>query len=281
MSKLENKNIRPTNMWWCRFRCCLYLANITFKTNFMYKKRTISKIIQLCFSLYATIFVWKALQKAHIADSVPLEVLITYTVISTIMSTVLPQNVISNIFSRDIGTGDISSKIIRPITFESFAIASVVGTSCAAFITKGVPVLILSILFFDLQIPISLVSAGMFFLSFFLAYSLFILIDFIAAYTCFWIIKGSNVQHFFETMITAFSGKIIPLFLLPMWFRKIADYLPMRLLYQDAILIFTGTILRSEFLFLLVKYLIWIIIVYIVVRVMRRQAYKRIFVQGG
>lgn len=264
-----------------KLNCLLYWIKMVVKTSMVYNKRVLLQIIRSLLCFIAMVSVWTALISNGIRSDVSLDTLILYSVLSTLISCIVQTNAIAKFFQDELISGNIAVRVIRPVSVEAMAVANVIGYSITGLILYGLTFLIAVSLFIRVSIPITPASAAAFAGCLLLGCIVFMLIDFICAYLCFYIHKGSTVEHLIEAVFMAFSGQIIPLFLLPDWFSGISMYLPVRMVYEEPISILLGITRPEAWGSVFLREFIWIGILFLIVCAFRYSIRRKIFVQGG
>lgn len=252
------------------------------RTQLAYRGRVLFEIVQPIITLYAFVYVWSAVTQAGAATGITLNSLITYTVVATFLSLALPGDIISRLFERDITTGDIGHKVIRPLSFTASYVATALGTMATAVLFKATPILLVApLLARNLVLPASSGPWLMFGYMVLVGAAIVILLDLLIGYLCFWLFQGRYVRYLFEALFAIFSGQFVPLALLPDWVEAISLWTPTRLVYNDPISVFTGVIGPAEYGGLLMRSTLWLILLWVCIDRLHRAATRRIFTQGG
>ena len=89
------------------------------------------------------------------------------------------------------------------------------------------------------------------------------------------------MQHLIEALFMAFSGQVIPLFLLPEWFQEISVFLPVGLVYEDPISILLNLIPEEQWGMIYLRESLWIGGLFCMAVFLGRITRRRVFVQGG
>lgn len=261
--------------------CLVYWIKLVVKTSMVYNKRVLLQIIRTLVGFAAMVFVWKALIANGIRTDVTLDTLILYTVLSTVISCVVQTNAIASFFQGELISGNIAVRLTRPVSMEAMSIANVIGYSINGLIVYGLTFVVAVSFFIRITVDITFMSVLAFLGCLFMGCAVFMLIDFICAYICFYIHKGSTIEHFVEAIFMAFSGQVIPLFLLPDWFGNISMFLPVRMVYEEPISILLGITPQEEWGGVFLREAIWIAALFIVTFILKNATRRKVFVQGG
>lgn len=252
------------------------------RTQLAYRGRVLFEIVQPVITLYAFVYVWSAVTQAGAATGIALNSLITYTVVATFLSLALPGDIISRLFERDIATGDIGHKVVRPLSFTASYVATALGTIATSVLFKAAPILlVVPLLAKNIVLPESTGAWLMFGFMVLVGAAIVILLDLLIGYLCFWLFQGRYVRYFFEAIFAIFSGQFVPLALLPDWMKSVSLWTPTRLVYNDPISVFTGLVSPAEYGVLLMRSMLWLIVLWVCIEWLHRAATHRIFTQGG
>jgi len=130
--------------------------------------------------------------------------------------------------SRDIRLGKMSAWIIKPASFILYQ----AGNNISEKILKTIyliPIIITFGLIFQFSWPsLTLLKWIMFFVSVALAGILAFLIDVSTGLLAFWLDDSNAVREGYSILHLVFSGRIVPLFTLPIVLQQISTYLPFR-----------------------------------------------------
>ena len=90
-----------------------------------------------------------------------------------------------------------------------------------------------------------------------------------------------GMQIFRKSLISIFSGIIAPIELFPIWFQKIANFLPFKELIYTPINIYLGQLSYNEIGFVIIKQIIWGFVLYVLAKVFFKHAVKNLTINGG
>jgi ABC-2 type transport system permease protein len=254
---------------------------VNTRLRFAYGKRVVLELLQTLFAVYAFVYVWTSLQADGKTGTASLESLITYTVLSQLLSALLPTDLIARLFESDISTGNVTHKLLRPISMPAVAVATFIGTVAASFLLRTIPIFIGSLFFVTIELPKSAVSWAAFLILMTSGIIISILMDLLSGYLCFWIFQGRYIRHFFEALFILFSGRFVPLSLLPSWFQTVSYWVPTRVILNDPISVFTGIVPPEQYGATLLRSGAWLVGLFLIVVSLHRAGLKRVFVQGG
>ena len=129
--------------------------------------------------------------------------------------------------------------------------------------------------------PASLLHGFVFGFTLILGITLQYLFSYVIGLLSFWVKTSSFVTWFMGAFTSLFGGSIIPLWFYPDFLRGIARHLPFRYISFEPVAIYLGQTDTNQFLPTICMQLVWIILIYILGRVLWSRAEKLVIVQGG
>ncbi len=203
---------------------------------------------------------------------------ISYFGIITIVSSFINAN--TDRYFQDIyQNGSISFLLLRPINFGVNIFLQDFAKALSNFILHSIPLLVVLILFFDVNIYFGIINLASFIFSIICAYFFNWLISYIIGLCIFFYNNNEGFIQIKNILFLFFSGSLIPLAFFPKSFQNILAYLPFRVLYQIPIEILNNTNLASFNLIL--RQLFWILILLVFTCFFHKKAVKKIEIMGG
>jgi ABC-2 type transport system permease protein len=105
--------------------------------------------------------------------------------------------------------------------------------------------------------------------------------DFLVGVLAFWTVNIWGMRVLKESLVTFFSGALVPISLFPDWRRVITEFLPFQAMVYLPVSIYSGMISGSEAYLAVGLQFFWLISFYVLVRVIWAQAVKQITIFGG
>lgn len=235
--------------------------------------------------LYIFIFtsLWKTIYSSPISASLE-STFNRYTIISYAVCAMI----IKISFTMDdeltvqrVRTGDISFFLIKPFNYFFMNFSECIGQSFFHFFARGIPLFILSILFFNIELSADLQNYLLFFPSALLGYSIMFIINFITGLLSFWFIEVFSFQLMKYGMFTLFAGGILPVDFFPDIMQPFISILPFKYTLYVPTAIFIGHFSNSQVYSLIWIQLLWFIVLYVVCMFMWKAAEKKLVIQGG
>ncbi len=177
--------------------------------------------------------------------------------------------------------GDILRYLTQPIDFTTQFFSNALGDSVMSCMTVTLPSLVISILLSGAGVP-ALVNVLLFIPAVALGFLLNFFIDFITGLSVFLAQSISGIYQAKETTVMVLSGALIPLAFYPPGLRRVLEWLPFQALYTaPARILSDGSAGLSEALPLLLKQAGWLVIFFLLSRLLFSVGLKKLVVNGG
>ena len=184
----------------------------------------------------------------------------------------------------DIISGNIVYELARPVDLYNMWLVKNMATRLAGTVLRCIPVLIVAFLLpkpFGLTPPADILTFGLFIISAVFAFILVntygILLYIIGFYT----IHSMGITNMASGISNLLSGILIPLPFFPEPVLRIVNILPFASMQNLPFFIYSGYWNKQEALIKIIIQLCWIIIFYIIGKLLMKQALKKVIVQGG
>jgi ABC-2 type transport system permease protein len=235
--------------------------------------------------IFVQVYIWHALfsDSNHLtsqAGTISIQEMITYVVISSVISVFATNDVIFRVSSK-VSSGEIAMDLIKPMSFRSVIFCQAFGTNMYRTLFELIPLITVSLLFFHVQLP-SLANG----LAFLLLVINGLILNFLITYTigliAFWYILVWQVNTVLNGLIRLFSGAFIPIWFFSDSLVQVSYFLPFRLIYFEPISVFLGKVTGwQELLAIVIQQLVWIAGFLLLQKWMWSRAVRRLVVQGG
>lgn len=258
-----------------------YVYKTQILKSMAYKFDVYGNIIMQTIIMIATAFFWKALFKS--ADSmggVTVDTMLTYTVVSSMVSVLLTTNVEWRI-TDSIRKGTIAIDMMRPVNIFKVFFAENLGGVTALFFQNLLPIFIIGSLIIKLPVPNSTKDAMLFLVSLILAFLINWFLAVIFGMWAFKIIEMSALIQVKKHLIRLLSGSIIPLWFFPEGLRSVLECLPFPYIYQMPISIYVGQYTMDSLQKGLLLQVLWVIILWVLKTYLEKRVTKFVMIQGG
>ena len=247
-----------------------------FKTTILYKKNIMIEVCLALFNIYILIYFWNYIYKDQLENFIYME---KYVVISEVLvvaySSIAPHRLV-----KQIRTGDVIIEMVKPWNFLLSLFAEEIGNILARLIIHGTVIFFVSTTLLSIDFP-NLTRIIIFLIFTIFSSIILFIIRISMALLAFWFTEANAILILTDTIISVFSGKFIPSWIVPIYLKKVMEAGPFIWLYQIPIQIFLdkkgiesrgneiGIMLIWLILFGILLYLIWKIVI------------KKINIQGG
>ncbi|MFF2480331.1 ABC transporter permease [Paenibacillus sp. NPDC058071] len=237
------------------------------------------------FKIFVQVYIWHALfdGTGHLnskAGAISIQEMITYVVISSIISVFATNDVIFRVSSK-VSSGEIAMDLLKPMSFRSVVFCQAFGRNMYRMLFELIPLVTVSLLIFHIQLP----SPGNA-LVFFVLVINGLLLNFLITYTigliAFWYVLVWQVNTVLNGLIRLFSGAFLPIWFFSDSLMQLSYFMPFRLIYYEPISVYLGKVTSGqELLAIIVQQLAWIAGFLLLQKWMWSRAVRRLVVQGG
>ena len=258
--------------WWEFIRNSIRQAQI-------YRFQFLSYLVFLCVQIFLLRTVWMGVYDGRDSvDGVSPDALLVYITVSTLQGLIGPYQIAYAIQVR-VETGQVANDLIRPFGFLSQMIASQFGKTIgrSTFLIVVTPA---AMFIGSLRMP-DVANIGPYVLSLTLGYFVNLLIWLLVGLLSFWMMHVNGVRAILGISSDFLAGAVIPLWFMPDALRTVLEFLPFQAGVFLPTSIFMGQVTGSDLIRPLVVQIAWIVLLSLVVRVVWRNAQRRIVVQGG
>lgn len=182
---------------------------------------------------------------------------------------------------RSVYSGDIAGDLIRPAGLFFTWMGRDIGRSVVNLIVRGLLLLFIFSLFFDLVLPSGWLQWLWVVISMVLAWGVSFCWRFLVNLTSFWTPDAVGIGRMWFAVSQLFCGFILPLRLLPDWFSRLANFTPFPSMMNTSVELFLGTIQGSQAFQALLMQGVWLFILYAICMFVLGLGIKRLVIQGG
>ncbi len=259
----------------------LYVYKIQILKSLAYKFDVYGNIIMQTIIMIATAFFWKALfQNAEQMGGVTVDTMLTYTVVSSMVSVLLTTNVEWRI-TESVKKGNIAVDMMRPVNIFRVFFAENLGSVTALIFQNLLPILLIGSLLIKVPVPGSLQDGLLFVLSLAMAFFINWYLAVIFGMWAFKVIEMSALIQVKKHLLRLLSGSIIPIWFFPEWLRNVLTYLPFVYIYQMPISIYVGQYTKESLEKGLIIQAIWLVVLCLLKTILEKRVTKSVMIQGG
>lgn len=246
-----------------------------------YRFDVYGNILMQSIIMITSAFFWRALYgTAGEVQGVDVDGMLTYIIVSSMMSVVLITNVERRI-EASVQKGTVATDMMKPLNIFGIYLAEDLGSITALVFQNLIPIFVIGSLFIKLPVIADVGDIPLFAISLVMS---FFINWIVAALFGMWSFTAVNVDALIQVkkhLLRLISGSIIPMWFFPDWFRNILEALPFVYIYQLPLDIYIGKSSDHEITKMMCIQLGWLIVLAIIFAYIQRRITKRVMVQGG
>ncbi len=259
----------------------LYIAKTKILSALAYRFDVISTIVIQCLVVIATSFFWMAAYgQRQSAMGVTLNQMLTYSIMSSLLSCLLTANVEDRVI-QSVRKGNVALDMLKPVSVFGMYLAEDIGAIAVAFCQNALPLLLISCLLIQVPVPSSAVNLLLFIVSLVFSYLINWLITACFSMLSFFVISIGPLHQTKNVLIRILSGSIIPLWFFPEGLQTVLKFLPFVCIYQLPLSIYIGKLDWPDILMQMGLQLIWLLILYAVFKMIQKKVLSNVLIQGG
>ena len=191
-----------------------------------------------------------------------------------------------NLFGRTdvaerIKNGDIAVDFARPLDVQAASVTLAVGRSLFALLPRGIPSVLIGVLFVGMTMPTTPLPYVLGALSVLLAIVVSCTTVYLVAAARFWLVEGRGLELFYMVVSGFLAGLFVPVPLFPPWLRTVASATPFPSMMQHPVDVLSGRVDLAASVGLVGVQLGWLVLTAGLGAVMTRAGRVRLEVQGG
>lgn len=226
------------------------------------------------------VFIWLAIyNNGGQILNMPFEKVTTYYILVVSLDPIISWG-INEIMGEAIREGEILRELLNPISYFSYYFGIRIGELIESVIV-GILTFVICSLLFGVLLPVGILNFIFFILIVCLSVIVVYFFELILGMTAFYTNSIWGVEVFKRAILTIFCGMLAPITLFPEFLQKIANFLPFKDCIYTPISIYFGDLNNIEILQVLLKQCIWIVVLYIIAKLLFNKAIKNITINGG
>ena len=265
-----------------KFRNTPYISyfRMTIKQNTVYRIECFFGVLNSLIQIFVSIAIWKTLYGGNQEiNGINFAVITTNFIISIGLSDIFSTD--DFCVQRKINDGSIANELLKPIDYRKILLAQTLGEIVFKFVSKFLPTLVITSIFFGIIPPSSFLYFLIFLLSLLLGFCVLWSLNLIIQMTAFWIINVCSISTINNVFVKVLSGAFLPLYFMPESILKVIRFTPFDSIYHIPLQIYLGTVDLNIIFMCLLKQIIWIVLLYSIGMLMWYFGSKKIVIQGG
>lgn len=243
-----------------------------------------SEMFALFVQIYVVHTLWSVLyhQTPQTFGTVSLQAMITYAVLGMILDMILTTDIGPHQYlTNQIKTGMITNDLLRPLDFPLHMMLRFAGETMARTVFYVLPPLIAAYWLFDLTMPGSLAQLGWFLISLVLSWFIMFFSNFLFGFIAFKTLDLIGFMFTYWAMLRFLSGQLIPIWMYPEWMQKWIGVLPFQSIFYTPLSIYTNRVSGEGAWQMVAEQAVWVMVLYVIVRVAWTRVQRQLVVQGG
>lgn len=178
-------------------------------------------------------------------------------------------------------TGEVANDLLKPMGFFQFWLARDVGRAMVAFFLRGVTIMVIYSLFFEMVHPTSVEQWTAVAITLVLCLLVSFTFRFLLNLSAFWTPNARGIGRFGFVLCLFFSGFLMPLSFFPAWVQQLAYLTPFPYMLNVVVEIYLGKLTGAALLQTLLLQTLWALGLFLVGQWGLRTAVKRLVILGG
>jgi ABC-2 type transport system permease protein len=178
-------------------------------------------------------------------------------------------------------SGEIASALLKPMSYFSFWLAQDLGRALVNFTLRGLAIMGLYALVFDITVPSHLSQWLALIATLILSWLVSFSWRFLVNLAAFWTPNARGIGRFAYGLSLALSGFIMPLRLFPEWFIKVCNLTPFPSMINTVVEIYLGVLDGHEVALALLMQGLWVVVLVVAAHLILRAGTYRLVIQGG
>jgi ABC-2 type transport system permease protein len=259
----------------------LEMIRIRFLMMLAYRTNYYSGILIYSINIGAYYFLWSAIYGGKEAiQGLSVLQMTTYVAVAW-MARAFYFNNIDREIAAEIQDGKVAIEMIRPYNYLGMKIMQALGEGIFRFLFFSVPGMIIVALIFPISFSASLSTWLFFFISLLFSFIVNTQINLLTGIMTFFFFNNAGLIRAKRVVIDLFSGLLLPISFYPMWAQDVMSYLPFQAISYVPSMIFTEGFVGQEIYNAVLLQAVWVLILFIPIRLLWSLAKKHLIIQGG
>lgn len=253
----------------------LKVMSIGIQNELEYRFNFLSKVVFSFVPFFVNLFLWKSI---GYSDS---QGIISYYYVTLILNIMIINNIAISI-SNEIRTGNINKYLIKPINYFLYYV-SLDFPKRLVYMSIGMPIIVLLGFFIrgELELQFRLYNVLLFIGAALIGYMVNILISYILGITTFYFSEISSLYSTLEVIKSIFAGTVFPISLLSGTARILFHITPFPYICYVPASVFLGRFTIKEVEVYLVIGVMWVLMLYIISRLLWKSGIYKYSAFGG
>lgn len=259
------------------------IFKMQFKGELQYRAKAISGILTQFFWGIMYIFLYTAFMKDGTVNGFTPTQMATYVWLGQAFFAFRFVSVGKNV-AKEVTSGDVCYKFTKPIDLYNLWFSEYCGEKLSATLLRFPLVLIVAMFLptgYGFSLPVSFLAFVLFIVSLIIGFLLTATISMFTVNIIFKTLSPKGVATMVTTVCSILGGGYIPLPMLPQGIQNMLNYLPFRYISDLSFRIYIGNMDTMQALFYIGISLVWLIILFVVGKLITKKTLKKVVIQGG
>jgi ABC-2 type transport system permease protein len=257
------------------------VTKLAVKRQISYRAATVAGLItNIFFGLLRASVLIALYGKREVVEGLSIQDVITYTGLTQAVIVYL------SIFGsydlmRSVHQGEIAGDLLKPVSLFTFWLAQDLGRAVVGFFLRGLTIMVIYALVFDITYPTSLTQWLVLFISLILSWLVSFAYRFLVNLSAFWSPDARGIGRFAFIVVMFFSGFLMPLRFFPDWVQTLAYLTPFPHMLNTVVEVYLGVLTPSQLVHALLAQLAWAVALVVTCHIVLRLGTKRLVILGG
>lgn len=256
-------------------------ARQAFHNSAIYRFEFWLRLFSIYILMYCIYWVWKTLYtQIPGAFGVSLEQMVTYGILGMALEIFLDVGP-EWYMGQQVRTGAIDTDLMKPLDFHVHMLARSAGEMLFSLGILAIPAFAIGHFLFGLRLPSDVLHGLLFAASLILSFLVFFHLSFLLGTLTVITLDIRSIAWAYFSLVSFFSGQIVPLWLFPDLLQKISQALPFQAVYYIPMSIYIKTLNGTDVLKALGVQAFWAVALVLFARWAWSRVHTRLTVQGG
>ncbi|MEM7111314.1 MAG: ABC-2 family transporter protein [Chloroflexota bacterium] len=177
--------------------------------------------------------------------------------------------------------GDVSSDLLKPMSYYRFWMAQDLGRMLVSLLLRGVTIMIIYELFWDMAHPETAVQWLILIISIILSWLISFTWRFLINLAAFWTPNAKGICRFFFVLAMFFSGLFMPIRFFPDWVQAIVNLTPFPYMLNTVVEIYVNVLTGPAAWEALLLQAFWVVVLMAAGQWVLQTAVRRLVILGG
>ncbi len=266
-------------------RCFFSFIRQSLKRISMYRFEFGTQAVYQLIALYGVKLLWVTLSKqSPEIVGMPVEQMVTYAMLAMLLDVIFypsGDNAPHSYMTKQIKDGTIDVDLLKPLNYQKHMFYRTTGFVIVRLLFLVIPAYLFALLFMGMRVPITLMNGILSVLSLILGYLILFSLNFLLGIIGMITLDIKHISWAYNAVISFFSGKLVPLWLFPVWLMSFANILPFKYIYAVPVSIYIGKLSYSEIIQTLILQCVWAAGLIWIGNLSWHKVRTRLIIQGG